>query len=79
MLRDIVINREPSTFRGVVYEEVAVLGGLFVVAGLYVSNYFEYSPEPVWLSVGGGIILVFVLKWLIYHYDWRYPVRERVV
>jgi len=79
VLRDIVINREPSTFRGVVYEEVAVLGGLFVVAGLYVSNYFEHSPEPVWLSVGGGIILVFVLKWLIYHYDWRYPVRERVV
>jgi NitT/TauT family transport system substrate-binding protein len=79
MLRDIVINREPMTFRGVVYEEVAVVGGLFVVAGLYVSNYFEHSPEPVWLSVGGGMLLVFALKWLIHHYHWRYPVRERMV
>ncbi len=79
MLRDIVINREPVTFRGVVYEEVAVLGGLFVVFGLFISNYFEHSPEPVWLSVGGAMVLVFVMKWLIHHYHWRYPVRARIV
>ena len=76
MLRDIVINREPLTFRGVVYEEVAVVGGLFVVAGLFLANAYEHDPLPVWLSVSGGILLVFVLKWLIHHYGWRYPVRE---
>ena len=76
MLRDIVINREPLTFRGVVYEEVAVVGGLFVVAGLFLANAYEHEPLPVWLSVSGGILVVFILKWLIHHYGWRYPVRE---
>lgn len=78
MLRDIVINREPLTFRGVVYEEVAVVGGLFVVAGLFLANAYEHEPLPVWLSVSGGILVVFVLKWFIHHYGWRYPVREAI-
>ena len=76
MLRDIVINREPQTLKGVIYEEVALVGGLFVAAGLFVANSFEHTFLPVWLSVGGGLALMFLLKWLIHHYHWVYPHRE---
>eukprot|EP01037_Dinobryon_pediforme_P040746 gene40746-50064_t len=43
MLRDIVINQEPSTFKGVIYEEAAIVGALFLVGGLMISNHFEYT------------------------------------
>jgi NitT/TauT family transport system substrate-binding protein len=78
MLRDIVINREPLTFRGVIYEEVALVGGIFLVLGLYLSNELEHFPHPVWISVAGSMLLVFILKWMIHHYNWRYPVREAI-
>lgn len=78
MLRDIVINREPLTFRGVVYEEVAIIGGLVMAAGLYLANSYEHSAEPVWISVGGSILVIFVIKLLVHHYDWRYPTRDAI-
>lgn len=78
MLRDIVINREPLTFRGVVYEEVAIIGGLVMAAGLYLANGYEHSAEPVWISVGGSVLVIFVIKLLVHHYDWRYPTREAI-
>ena len=79
MLKDIVINKEPVTFRGAINEEVAVVGALILVGGLYISNEYEHSPEPVWLSVGGCIGLVFAIKWLIHTYGWRYPARLTTV
>jgi len=33
MLKDIVINKEPVTFRGTINEEVAVVGALILVGG----------------------------------------------
>jgi NitT/TauT family transport system substrate-binding protein len=78
MLRDIVINREPLTFRGVVYEEVAIIGGLVRAAGLYLANSYEHSAEPVWISVGGSILVIFVIKLLVHHYNWRYPTRDAI-
>jgi uncharacterized membrane protein YeiH len=79
MLKDIVINKEPVTFRGAINEEVAVVGALVLVGGLYISNEYEHSPEPVWVSVGGCIGLVFAIKWLIHTYGWRYPARLTTV
>lgn len=57
MLRDIVINQEPSTFKGVIYEEVAVIGALCLVVGLMIANHFEYTPLPVYLSLILSIVL----------------------
>ncbi len=73
MLRDIVINQEPSTFKGVIYEEAAVIGALFLVAGLMIANQFEYTPLPVYLSIALSIALIICLRLAIYKYHWRYP------
>ena len=73
MLRDIVINQEPSTFKGVIYEEVAVIGALCLVAGLMIANHFEYSPLPVYLSLILSIVLIICLRLAIYKYNLRYP------
>ncbi|WP_161491121.1 TRIC cation channel family protein [Polynucleobacter hirudinilacicola] len=73
MLRDIVVNQEPSTFKGVIYEEVAVVGALFLVGGLMVANHFEYTALPVYLSLILSIILIICLRLAIYKYHWRYP------
>ena len=76
MLRDIVINREPLTFRGVIYEEVAIIGGIIVMIGLYFANHFEHSPELVWLIVSGSILIMFGTMWIIDKKKIRYPAKK---
>ena len=76
MLRDIVINREPLTFRGVIYEEVAILGGVIVLIGLFFANKFEHTPELVWLIVSGSILIVFITMWLINQKGLRYSMKR---
>jgi NitT/TauT family transport system substrate-binding protein len=73
MLRDIVVNQEPSTFKGVIYEEVAVVGAFCLVIGLMIANHFEYTPIPVYLSLIFSIILIICLRLAIYKYHLRYP------
>jgi len=73
MLRDIVVNREPSTFKGVIYEEAAVVGALCLVGGLMIANHFEYSAIPVYLSIITSIVFIICLRLAIYQYHWRYP------
>jgi uncharacterized membrane protein YeiH len=73
MLRDIVINQEPVTFKGVIYEEAAIIGGLFIVAGLFLSNYFEHSSLPEYITIFSGMALIASLRLIVYRYDLRYP------
>lgn len=73
MLRDIVINQEPSTFKGVIYEEVAVVGVLILVGGLMIANHFEYTAIPVYLSIIFSIVLIICMRLAIYKYHWHYP------
>lgn len=73
MLRDIVINQEPSTFQGVIYEEAAIVGAFFLVGGLMIANHFEYTPIPVFISLISSILLIIGLRLAIYHYHWHYP------
>ncbi|MBU3541610.1 TRIC cation channel family protein [Polynucleobacter sp. UB-Tiil-W10] len=73
MLRDIVINQEPSTFKGVIYEEAAVAGALCLVAGFMIANHFEYSPIPVFISLIFSLTLIICLRLAIYKYHLRYP------
>ena len=76
MLRDIVINKEPLTFKGVIYEEVAIVGGIIVLIGLYFANYFEHSPELVWLIISGSIVIIFGTMWVINKKKIRYPINR---
>lgn len=73
MLRDVLVNQEPQTFKGVIYEEAAVVGGLVLTAGLFISNYYESSPIPVLLSVVLTFFFVVILRLLISKYSLQYP------
>jgi NitT/TauT family transport system substrate-binding protein len=73
MLRDIVVNQEPATFKGVIYEEVAVIGALIFIGGLMIANYFEATPVPVYLSILLGIVTIILMRLAVYHYQLRYP------
>lgn len=73
MLRDIVINNEPATFKGVIYEELAVVGALVFVAGLMVANHYELSSIPVYVSIVATVCLIMLLRVLVYRYHIKYP------
>lgn len=73
VLRDIVVNQEPMTFKGVIYEEAAIIGGLFIVAGLIISNNYEHSPITVYLTIFSGMALIVFLRLIVYHFGLRYP------
>jgi NitT/TauT family transport system substrate-binding protein len=72
MLRDIVMNREPATFLGVIYEEIALIGALVMVAGLWVANHFEHSALPVQVSLIGSIGLIVVMRLIVHRFDLQY-------
>ncbi|MEY3540082.1 MAG: hypothetical protein RL184_153, partial [Pseudomonadota bacterium] len=74
MLRDVLVNQEPHTFKGVIYEEAAVMGGLVLTAGLFIANYFESSSTPVLLTVIFTFFLIISLRLIILKYNITYPV-----
>lgn len=74
MLRDIVVNNEPATFKGVFYEEIAVVGALVFTFGLIMfANQHEHSALPVYLSIGASLSIVILLRVLIARYHIKYP------
>ena len=73
VLRDIVVNQEPMTFKGVIYEEAAIFGGIFIVIGLMLSNNYEHSPITVFVTIFGGLALIVFLRIIVYHYGLKYP------
>jgi NitT/TauT family transport system substrate-binding protein len=72
-LRDIVVNQEPSTFKGVFYEEVAILGALVFAVGLIIANQFEQTQTPVMIAIVSSIAFIALCRIAIYHYKLRYP------
>ncbi len=72
-LRDIVVNQEPSTFKGVFYEEVAILGALVFSVGLMIANNFEHSETPVLVSIVLSILFIASCRVAIYRYNLHYP------
>lgn len=73
MLRDIVINQEPATFKGVIYEEAAVIGAIFIVCGLLISNSYEHTAIPVYITIALGLCLIISLRLMIYGFNLKYP------
>lgn len=64
MLLDIVTGREPRTFQGEPYEELAIVGGLFFYFWLLMINRHEHAPELVSLGVMLTLVLTFSLRLL---------------
>ncbi|WP_083908717.1 TRIC cation channel family protein [Thioalkalivibrio thiocyanodenitrificans] len=73
MLRDIVINQEPKTFKGVIYEEAAVVGALVFLAGMFVADRFEGSAIPVYLSVAVCVLVIIAIRVAVHKFDIKYP------
>lgn len=61
LLQDIMMNREPSTFRGLLFEEIAITTGIAVLIGLQIANLYEQSPTPVYITTTCGFLLAAAL------------------
>jgi hypothetical protein len=57
----------------VIYEEAAILGGIFIILGLLIANRFEHHALPVYVTIFGTVALIVLLRLAIYKYDLRYP------
>jgi uncharacterized membrane protein YeiH len=71
MLLDIVTGREPRTFQGEPYEEIAVCGGLFMYGGLLLAGQFEHSNWLITAVIVMTLIGVFAARLAVVHYGWR--------
>lgn len=71
MLLDIVTGREPRTFKGEPYEEIAVVGGMFLFGVLLFADGFEHSPWIVTAAIVAAIALVFSIRMLVIVYRLR--------
>lgn len=65
LLKDILTNREPSAFQGLMVEEAAIVVGLFLLLVLGIANYYEHSAIPVYFATCAGFILaMLLLNWI---------------
>jgi len=71
MLLDVVTGREPRTFQGEPYEEIAVIGGVLLLLGLCVSDRFEHEPQMVTGTILGTLVCVFALRMLVVTFGLR--------
>jgi NitT/TauT family transport system substrate-binding protein len=65
MLLDVVTGREPRTFQGEPYEEIAVVGSLVLIAGLLIADRFETLTWPVLAALVVAWWFVFVARVLV--------------
>ncbi|MCC6947893.1 MAG: ABC transporter substrate-binding protein [Bradyrhizobiaceae bacterium] len=71
MLLDIVTGREPRTFLGEPYEEIAIGGGLILYAGLQIADNYEHTDGIVFLSMTAAMVFVVVTRTLVVMHGWR--------
>jgi uncharacterized membrane protein YeiH len=71
MLLDVVTGREPRTFQGEPYEEIAVLGALVLIAGLLVADRFETLTWPVLVALVVCWWFVFVSRQIVVKHNLR--------
>jgi len=70
VLLDIVTGREPRTFRGVIYEEIAILGGVFLFCMLYFANYADNVQRYIIISIVATFVLVFTTRIAVVKFGW---------
>jgi uncharacterized membrane protein YeiH len=71
MILDIVTSREPRTFQGVLYEEIAAAGGLFLFLMLLLANRHEHAEWLVTAAIVVTWMLVFTTRLLVVRYGIR--------
>jgi len=71
MLLDVVTGREPRTFQGEPYEEIAVLGALVLIAGLLIADRFETLTWPVLVALVVSWWFVFLLRQIVVKHNLR--------
>jgi NitT/TauT family transport system substrate-binding protein len=71
MLLDIVSGREPRTFKGEPYEELAVVGAFVLLLCLKVADVFEHQAWIVTASIIGTLVFIFVLRLVVVKTGWR--------
>jgi len=62
MLLDVVTGREPRTFQGEPYEEIAVCGALILIIGLLIADRFETLQWPVLAAMVASWWFVFAAR-----------------
>jgi uncharacterized membrane protein YeiH/ABC-type nitrate/sulfonate/bicarbonate transport system substrate-binding protein len=65
ILLDVVSGREPRTFQGEPYEEIAVLGALLLILGFLIADQFETLRWPVWAAMAVSWWFVFLSRVLV--------------
>ena len=71
MLLDVVTGREPRTFQGEPYEEIAVLGALVLIVGLLIADRFETLQWPVLAAMVVSWTFVFASRQLVVRHNLR--------
>ena len=73
VLLDVVTGREPRTFRGEPYEEIAILGGLILIALLHFASEVPFVVDYIVGSICLVMAIVFSLRVLVVVKGWRMP------
>lgn len=71
MLMDVVSGREPRSFKGEPYEELAILGSLALILLWSLAGRFEPLTWPITAAMGFTWWLLFLLLLLVVRYGWR--------
>jgi len=71
VLLTMVTARQPHTFQGEPYEEIAILGGLVMLGGLLIANYFEHAPWIVAVTILATLVMVFAVRMIVIRYGLR--------
>jgi len=73
MLLDVVTGREPRTFKGEPYEELAVCGGFLMIVLLLFADRFEHVDRYIAVTIVLVMAVLFALRILIVRRGWRMP------
>ena len=65
ILLDVVTGREPRTFQGEPYEEIAIAGALVLIGGLLIADHFETLRWPVLAAMVVAWCFTFLCRELV--------------
>ncbi len=79
MLSDVISGNEPRTFRGEPYEEIAILGGLFMFMGLQVADAYEHQTWITPAVIVATLVVTFLMRGAVIVFGIRVPTFGRPV
>ena len=71
MVLDVVTGREPRTFQGEPYEEIAVIGAVVLIGGFMIADRFETLQWPVLAAMVVSWVTVFISRQLVIRHNLR--------